>query len=132
MQRLVRRSHDDGFGVSTDPLTISDAYSRFLLRCRAVPRTDGINVRAVFEAVFRECGLPEAIRTDNGAPFASRAPGGLSRLSMWWVQLGIQHERIDPGHPEHRHQGALDPRRDARGSQRVPPAQEAPRLVVGI
>src|SRR3954464_5651739 len=45
-------------------------------------------------------GLPEAIRTDNGSPFASRAPGGLSRLSMWWMQLGIRHERIEPGCPE--------------------------------
>ena len=50
--------------------------------------------------MFREHGLPDAIRSDNGSPFASRAPGGLSRLSMWWLQLGIRHERIEPGHPE--------------------------------
>ena len=89
-----------GDGRRCDPLTITDAYSRYLLRCGAVPKADGVNVRAVFEAVFRECGLPEAIRTDNGTPFASRAPGGLSRLAMWWVQLGIRHERIEAGHPE--------------------------------
>ena len=50
--------------------------------------------------MFRKHGLPDAIRSDNGSPFASRAPGGLSRLSMWWMQLGIRHERIVPGHPE--------------------------------
>ena len=87
-------------GARCDPLTITDAYSRYLLRCRVVAKTDGMHVRAIFEAVFRECGLPEAIRTDNGAPFASPAPGGLSRLSMWWLKLGIRHERIEPGCPE--------------------------------
>jgi transposase InsO family protein len=86
-------------GMRCDPLTITDAYSRYLLRCRAVAKTDGLHVRAIFEAVFRECGLPEAIRTDNGSPFASPAPGGLSRLSMWWLKLGIRHERIEPGCP---------------------------------
>jgi transposase InsO family protein len=89
-----------GDGIRCDPLTITDAHSRYLLRCRAVSKTDGVHVRSIFEAVFRQYGLPEAIRTDNGAPFASPAPAGLSRLSMWWLQLGIRHERIDPGHPE--------------------------------
>jgi len=87
-------------GDRCDPLTITDAYSRYLLRCRAVPKTDGAHVRAIFEAVFRECGLPVSIRTDNGTPFATRAPAGLSRLSMWWLKLGIRHERIEPGRPE--------------------------------
>lgn len=89
-----------GDGQRCDPLTISDAFSRYLLRCRAVPKTDGVEAKAVFEAVFREYGMPEAIRTDNGPPFASKAPAGLSRLSMWWLRLGIRHERIQPGHPE--------------------------------
>ena len=89
-----------GDGERCDPLTATDAHSRYLLRCRAVEKADGPHVRAVFEVVFREYGLPEAIRTDNGTPFASRAPGGLSRLSMWWLQLGIRHERIEPGCPE--------------------------------
>jgi putative transposase len=90
-----------GDGERCDPLTISDAFSRYLLRCRAVEKTDGVHVRGIFEAVFRECGLPEAIRTDNGPPFvAAPAPAGLSRLSMWWLRLGIRHERIAPGHPE--------------------------------
>lgn len=87
-------------GERCDPLTVTDACSRFLLRCRHVAKTDGKHVRSVFESVFREYGLPEAIRTDNGAPFASKAPGGLSRLSMWWLRLGIQHERIEPGCPQ--------------------------------
>ena len=89
-----------GDGQRCDPLTISDAFSRYLLRCRAVPKTNGVEAQAVFEAVFREYGLPEAMRTDNGPPFASPAPGGLSRLSMWWLRLGIRHERIEPGCPE--------------------------------
>jgi transposase InsO family protein len=87
-------------GVRCDPLTITDAHSRFLLCCRATAKADGPHVRAVMEAVFRRHGLPEAMRTDNGSPFASRAPGGLSRLSMWWLQLGIHHERIEPGRPD--------------------------------
>lgn len=89
-----------GNGQRCDPLTITDAYSRYLLRCRAVAKTDGVEAQAVFEATFREFGMPEAIRTDNGPPFASPAPAGLSRLSMWWMRLGIRHERIEPGCPE--------------------------------
>jgi transposase InsO family protein len=89
-----------GNGDRCDPLTISDACSRYLLRCRHVVKTDGPHVRSVFEAVFREYGMPEAVRTDNGSPFASKAPGGLSRLSMWWLRLGIRHERIKPGCPQ--------------------------------
>lgn len=83
-----------------NPLTISDAYSRFLLECH---RTEGERtepVKAVFELAFHEYGLPLRIRTDNGSPFASRTVGGLSRLSIWWVKLGILPERIEPGHPE--------------------------------
>ena len=89
-----------GDGRRCDPLTITDAYSRYLLRCRAVAHTDGPHVRQVFEAAFREFGLPEAIRTDNGPPFSSRALCGLSRLAVWWIRLGIRPERIDPGCPE--------------------------------
>jgi transposase InsO family protein len=89
-----------GDGRRCDPLTCTDAFSRFLLRSRAVAKTDGPHVKSVFEAMFREYGLPESIRTDNGPPFASRAPGGLSRLSMWWLRLGIGHERIEPGCPQ--------------------------------
>jgi len=89
-----------GDGERIDPLTISDAYSRYLLRCQAVGKTDTERVRAIFEAAFREHGLPQAIRTDNGTPFASCGLGGLSRLAVWWIKLGIVPERIEAGHPE--------------------------------
>jgi len=89
-----------GDGERIDPLTITDACSRYLLRCQAVEKTDTQRVQAIFEAAFREYGLPEAIRTDNGAPFASRALAGLSRLAVWWIKLGIVPERIEAGHPE--------------------------------
>ncbi len=82
------------------PLTFSDTYSRMLLRCQAVEKIDTERVRAIFEAAFREYGLPQSIRTDNGAPFASSALGGLSRLAVWWIKLGIEPERIEAGHPE--------------------------------
>jgi transposase InsO family protein len=87
-------------GERIDPLTISDACTRYLLRCQAVEKMDTARVQAIFEAAFREYGLPQAIRTDNGAPFASRAIAGLSRLALWWMKLGIVPERIQPAHPE--------------------------------
>jgi putative transposase len=87
-------------GERIDPLTISDAHSRYLLRCQAVEKTDTARVQAIFEAAFREYGMPAAIRTDNGAPFATRALAGLSRLAVWWIKLGIVPERIAAGHPE--------------------------------
>jgi len=87
-------------GARIDPLTISDAQSRYLLRCQAVRKTNTAAVQAIFEAAFREYGMPEAIRSDNGAPFASRAIAGLSRLAVWWMKLGIVPERIAAGHPE--------------------------------
>jgi transposase InsO family protein len=89
-----------GDGERIDPLTISDAHSRYLLRCQAVEKTDTARVQALFEAAFREYGMPAAIRTDNGAPFASRALAGLSQLAVWWIKLGIVPERIEAGHPE--------------------------------
>jgi transposase InsO family protein len=89
-----------GDGSRCDPLTVSDAFSRYLLRCRIVERLSTLEARGLFEAAFREFGLPEAIRTDNGSPFATTGPRGLSRLSVWWTRLGIVHDRIDPGHPE--------------------------------
>ena len=119
-----------GDGARVDPLTITDAYSRYLLRCQAVEKTDTTRVQAIFEAAFRECGLPLAIRTDNGAPFASRAIAGLSRLAVWWMKLGIVPERIQAGHPEqngqhermHRTLGeetASPPAANARAQQRA-------------
>jgi putative transposase len=83
------------------PLTVTDFASRYLLRCEALATTREKFAFTVFERAFREFGLPKAIRTDNGVPFA--APNGLfglSKLSVWWLRLGIGIERIKPGHPE--------------------------------
>src|SRR3990172_6507409 len=88
-------------GTRLDPLTVSDDHSRYLLCLQALAgTTDTDHVRAVLERVFREYGLPERIRSDNGAPFASTGLGGLSRLSVWWIRLGIVPERIEPGCPQ--------------------------------
>ena len=117
-------------GARIDPLTITDAYSRYLLRCQHVGKTNGDRVQAIFEAAFREYGLPGAIRTDNGPPFASRAVAGLSRLAVWWMKLGIVPERIAAGHPEQngRHErmhrtlkqeAASPPAANPRGQQRA-------------
>ena len=90
-----------GNGPYCYPLTIADAYSRYLLGCTALPATDGILTRAVFARLFHEYGLPRVLRTDNGVPFAApRALGQLSTLAVWWIHLGIQPERIDPGQPQ--------------------------------
>jgi putative transposase len=83
------------------PLTISDFASRYLIACEALSTTKETYAFTVFEAAFKECGLPRAIRTDNGVPFASpNALFGLSKLSVWWLRLGIDIERIKPGHPQ--------------------------------
>ena len=87
-------------GERIDPLTISDSLSRYLLRCQAVDKTDTARVQAVFEAAFREYGMPWAVRSDNGPPFASCAVAGLSRLAVWWIKLGIVPQHIEAGHPE--------------------------------
>lgn len=83
------------------PLTITDFASRYLLTCEALSTTQEKFAFTVFERTFKEFGLPRVIRTDNGVPFASaHAIYGLSKLSVWWLRLGIQIERIKPGHPE--------------------------------
>lgn len=82
------------------PLTVADSYARFLLRVSACGSTCQKEAWPVFESAFREFGLPARILTDNGTPFGSTAIAGLSRLSVWWLKLGIQVERIDPGCPE--------------------------------
>jgi transposase InsO family protein len=89
-----------GDGERCDPLTLSDAFSRYLLRCKVAARTDHDHVRPILEAAFCEFGLPNAIRSDNGAPFASLAAGGLSQLSVWMIKLGVRCERIDLGKPQ--------------------------------
>jgi putative transposase len=83
------------------PLTISDFATRYLLSCEALSSTQEAYAFTVFERIFKEFGLPKAIRTDNGVPFASpHALFGLSKLSVWWLRLGIHIERIKPGHPQ--------------------------------
>ncbi|MBI1357766.1 MAG: DDE-type integrase/transposase/recombinase, partial [Acidobacteria bacterium] len=81
-------------------MTLSDSHTRYLLRCQALDRGDTDHVKPLLEAAFREYGLPLRMRSDNGAPFAATGVGGLSRLSVWWLRLGILPERIEPGHPE--------------------------------
>jgi putative transposase len=87
-------------GVYCYPLTLRDAFSRFVLRCDALRDTSYAATRRRFERAFADYGLPDRIRSDNGGPFAGIGLGGLSRLSVWWLRLGIHLERIDPGHPE--------------------------------
>jgi len=89
-----------GDGRYCYPLTISDHYSRYLISCEGLEKPDGLGSLGVFEAAFRQYGLPQAIRTDNGTPFVGRGIGGLSKLSIWWLKLGIKIQRIEPGHPE--------------------------------
>ena len=83
------------------PLTITDFASRYLFACEALSTTKEAYAFPVFKAVFKEFGLPKAIRTDNGVPFASpNALFGLSKVSVWWLRLGIEIERIKPGNPQ--------------------------------
>ena len=90
-----------GDGSRCDPLTITDAHSRYLIRCQALcGKTDYAGVVPIFETAFEQFGLPERIRTDNGPPFATTGLGGLSRLSVWWLELGIEPERIRPAKPQ--------------------------------
>jgi putative transposase len=85
-------------GHRCEPLTVRDEYSRYVLELRALPNAKTETVRACFERLFAEYGLPAAIRSDNGAPFASRVGlWGLTRLSAWWLALGIDLERNRPG-----------------------------------
>jgi hypothetical protein len=87
-------------GERCDPLTLQDAHSRYLLRCQAVKRPDGHCVWPIFDAAFREFGLPLRMRSDNGPPFATTAVGGLSTLAVRLIKTGILPERIEPGKPQ--------------------------------
>jgi transposase InsO family protein len=90
-----------GNGTYCYPLTVTDAFSRAVLLCEAMQAIGSDSTRLALEELFRRCGLPRAIRSDNGEPFvSSRALCGLSRLSAWWERLGIVHERIKPGCPQ--------------------------------
>lgn len=89
-----------GDGLYCYPLTIADQHTRFLLTCHGLLSTKTVTARPVFERAFRKYGLPLAIRTDNGVPFATQAIHGLSYLNVWWMRLGILHQRIRPGCPQ--------------------------------
>jgi transposase InsO family protein len=117
-------------GARCYPLTITDAFSRYLVACVALTNTRATTVRRAMLGVFNEFGLPKAIRSDNGSPFASPAPAGLSELSTWWLRIGIRHERIEPGKPQQngRHERfhrtlkeetAMPPASSRRAQQRV-------------
>ena len=87
-------------GIYCYPLTIADQHTRYLLTCQGLRSTKGRGVRVVFVEAFRTFGLPHAIRTDNGVPFATTGIHGLSQLNVWWMRLGIQHQRIQPAQPQ--------------------------------
>jgi len=90
-----------GDGHYCYPLTVTDHFSRARLVCHGLTSTNAAAVCPVFRALFRTVGLPEAIRTDNGTPFASTSLHGLSALNIWWMQLGIVHQRIPPASPQY-------------------------------
>lgn len=89
-----------GDGARCGPFTLSDAMSRYLLRCQVLDRDDGDNVWPVLDAAFREYGLPLRLRSDNGPPFASRGAGGLGQLAVKVIKAGVVPERIVPGKPQ--------------------------------
>jgi len=89
-----------GDGQRVEPLTVRDAFSRYLLRVSLLRDQSWSQVRKIFLRLFRENGYPGVIRVDNGSPFGSKGPAGLTRLSAWWTALGIGVEFITPGHPE--------------------------------
>ena len=108
-------------GVYCYPLTVQDGFSRYLLACQGLDGTTYAGSRAVFTRLFREFGLPNRIRTDNGTPFASMALGRLSRLSVWWIKLGILPDLIEPASPQQngRHERM---HKDLKAETTIPPA----------
>jgi transposase InsO family protein len=87
-------------GIECYPLTVTDAFSRALLLCDALLSVRFAEAKPSWERCFTKYGLPERMRTDNGPPFAAPTPLGLTRLNVWWTQLGIVHDRIEPGRPD--------------------------------
>jgi putative transposase len=118
-----------GNGRYCYPLTVTDGYSRFLLGCKGLPDTTVIGAKPVFHRLFQEYGLPQFIRSDNGVPFATNTLARLSKLSAWWVRLGVLPQLIEPGCPQQngRHERmhrtlkaeATRPPAAAMGSQQV-------------
>src|SRR5881227_1931201 len=118
-----------GDGAYCYPLTVADQHSRYLLACDALASVRTEDSWLVFDRLFRDVGLPRAIRTDNGAPFCSTGIHGLCAMNVWWIRLGIAQQRIAPSHPEqngahermHRTlkaETARPPARTRRGQQR--------------
>lgn len=89
-----------GDGQYCYPLTVTDGYSRFILGCQGLRSTAHGGAQPALQRMFQAYGLPTILRSDNGVPFATTAIGRLSRLSIWWIRLGIDPELIEPGHPE--------------------------------
>ena len=81
-------------------MTVTDGYSRFLLECRGLTDTSVAGARPIFQRLFQQFGLPQYIRTDNGVPFATNTLARLSRLSAWWVRMGVMPQLIEPGNPQ--------------------------------
>lgn len=110
-----------GDGRYCYPLTVQDAYSRYLLACEGLPGPLLAPTQRVFRRLFRTYGLPERIRSDNGQPFASCALGRLAQLSVWWLRLGIRPELIEPASP---HQNGRHERmhKDLKDATARPPA----------
>lgn len=89
-----------GDNSRNEPLTMTDGFSRYLISVSPTGSTAAREAWPLFEQAFNDYGLPEVIRSDNGSPFASTGSTGLTQLSVWWIKLGIRHERIDPGAPQ--------------------------------
>ena len=87
-------------GSRLEPLTMTDGFSRYLISVSATGSVSQTEAKPLFERAFEQYGLPEVIRSDNGSPFASKGPTGLTQLGAWWIKLGIRHERTDPGSPQ--------------------------------
>jgi transposase InsO family protein len=118
-----------GDGRYCHPLTITDNYSRYLIACQSLLRYTSEEAMPWFERAFREYGLPQAIRTDNGTPFGSTGLGGLTKLNVWWLRLGIVPEHIEPGKPQQngRHERMHGTLKRAVGRPRLhAAAQQAP------
>ena len=118
-----------GNGTRVEPLTVRDLYSRFVLGIRLLPDQSEAGVRAAMTRLFRRFGLPKVIRVDNGAPFGGKGALGLSRLSVWWLRLGIRVEFIRRAHPEdnagHEQMHGVFKKEAASPPARTPQGQQA-------
>jgi hypothetical protein len=112
-------------GRRVEPLTVRDLFSRYVLSIRLLGNQNWEGVRGVFLGLFAQYGYPEIIRVDNGGPFGSNGPAGLSRLSAWWTALGIEVQFIAPGRPEQN--GAHEQMHRVFKAEATKPASQNPR-----